>query len=126
LSEDRTLSRRTEAAGGIAFTERTAVGILQRAAEIDVCGGDRVDAERLRAVAAEAGISSAAVEQALREHEAAARLRAWRRRWAHRGLMASLAAAGLWLALVTAMALGAFGGRMSFIAAIRELLDLNY
>jgi len=44
--------------------------IIQRAAELDAEGVSATDPRRLREIAEEAGISAAAIDQALREHEA--------------------------------------------------------
>jgi hypothetical protein len=61
-----------------AMSERPGYGdaeakrIIARAAEIDAEQGRQLDAPALREIAAEAGISSLAVDRALREHESTA------------------------------------------------------
>ena len=50
------------------FGDDDAKRILERAAEIDALGQKTLDARALREIAAEAGISAAAVDRALAEH----------------------------------------------------------
>ena len=54
---------------GPVFREAEARQVLRRAAELDAEGAGALDAAALRDAAAQAGISAAAVERALREHE---------------------------------------------------------
>ncbi len=51
------------------YGDAEAKRIIQRAAEIDAERGRQLDAPSLREIAAEAGISPMAVDQALLEHE---------------------------------------------------------
>jgi hypothetical protein len=52
------------------FKDEEAQRIIQRAAEIDLEESRRLDAPALREIAAEAGISEAALDRALQEHQA--------------------------------------------------------
>jgi hypothetical protein len=54
------------------YGDAEAKRIIKRAAEIDAEQGRGLDALALREIAAEAGISSTAVDRALEEHESAA------------------------------------------------------
>lgn len=85
------------------FGDAEARRIIARAAEIDAQRSQSLDATALREIAAEAGISTAAVDQAIREHLAPAAPSAPRRSWAsaHRGLLISI---GLIFALLLARA----------------------
>lgn len=66
---------------GRGFGENEARKIIERAVAIDAEHGSRVDAAALRAIAAEAGISAAAVDKALEEHTMPAPARLpWRKR----------------------------------------------
>ena len=51
------------------FDESEAKRIMARAAALDAQRGERLDAATLRAIAAEAGISPAAVDEAIRERQ---------------------------------------------------------
>lgn len=87
------------------YGEVAAKRIIERAAQIDAEQGRQLDALALREIAAEAGISSAAVDRALEEHESSAAARVpWLRR--HRALLTTVAmvAAMLLLVLATRMA----------------------
>ena len=59
----------SERPGRPGYGDAEAKRIIQRAAEIDAERGQRLDAPSLREIAAEAGISPAAVDRALEEHE---------------------------------------------------------
>ena len=81
------------------FGDAEARRIIERAAEIDAQRSQSLDANALREIAAEAGISPAAVDQAIREHLAPATPALPRRVWAsvRRGLLIS---AGIIFALM--------------------------
>lgn len=71
------------------FGDAEARRIIERAAEIDAQRIQSLDAKALHEIAAEAGISPAAVDQAIRERlEPAAPRRPWAVR--HRGLLISI------------------------------------
>jgi hypothetical protein len=71
------------------FGDSDARHILARAAEIDAQQGQKLDAVALREIAAEAGISPAAVDQAIHERlQPVAPKRAWAVR--HRGLLITI------------------------------------
>jgi len=81
------------------FGDAEARRIIQRAAEIDAQRSQSLDAKALHEIAAEAGISPAAVDQAIQEHLAPATPAPPRRAWAsvRRGLLIS---AGIIVALM--------------------------
>jgi len=74
------------------FGDAEARHIIGRAAEIDAQRSQSLDAKALREIAAEAGISPTAVDQAIREHLAPATPSAPRRPWAQvrRGALISI------------------------------------
>jgi hypothetical protein len=76
------------------FDEVDAKRIMERAAALDAQRGSRLDAAALRAIASEAGISPAAVDQAIRERlqPSAPSVRSWPAR--HAGLLILLGLAG--------------------------------
>jgi hypothetical protein len=81
------------------FGDAEARRIIARAAEIDAQRGQQLDANALREIAAEAGISPAAVDAAIEERfDAASTKPSWIRR--HRWLLISAATIGLLLALL--------------------------
>jgi DNA-binding transcriptional regulator YhcF (GntR family) len=87
------------------YGEVAAKRIIERAAQIDAEQGRQLDAPALRQIAAEAGISPAAVDRALEEHESSAATRVpWLKR--HRTLItaATMVAAMLLLFFVMRMA----------------------
>jgi hypothetical protein len=60
------------------FGESDAKRIIERAAEIDAREGQRLSSDALRAIAAEAGISPLAVDQAIHEQrQPGAAVRSW-------------------------------------------------
>jgi hypothetical protein len=65
------------------FDESEAKHIMARAAALDAQRGERLDAATLRAIAAEAGISPAAVDEAIRErqHPPTPVMRSWQVRY---------------------------------------------
>ncbi len=69
------------------FSESDAKHIMARAAALDAQRSERLDAAALRVIAAEAGISPAAVDQAIREQlqPPAPRMRSWPAR--HSGVL---------------------------------------
>lgn len=81
------------------YEDAEAKRIIERAAQIDAEQGRRLDASALRQIALEAGISPAAVDRAMAEHETAVvpARRAWYR--------APLITIGAILALLTFFAL---------------------
>lgn len=88
------------------YGEVAAKRIIERAAQIDAEQGRQLDALALRQIAAEAGISPAAVDRALEEHESAAAARVpWLKR--HRTLFITVAMVAAMLLLVLAMRMAA-------------------
>jgi hypothetical protein len=84
------------------YGEVAAKRIIERAAEIDAEQGRQLDALALRQIAAEAGISPAAVDRALEEHESSAAARVpWLRR--HRAPIMTAAMVAAMLLLFFAM-----------------------
>lgn len=83
------------------YGDAEAKRIIERAAQIDVEQGRQLDAPALREIAAEAGISSSAVDRALQEYESTAMTRVpWLKR--HRTIIttAAIVAALLFVMLV--------------------------
>jgi hypothetical protein len=76
------------------FGESDAKRIIARAATLDAQRSERLDAAALRAIAAEAGISPAAVDQAIHERlqAPAPRMRSWPAR--HAGVLIILGLVG--------------------------------
>jgi hypothetical protein len=66
------------------FDESEAKHIMARAAALDAQRGERLDAATLRAIATEAGISPAAIDEAIRERltPPAPKMRSWLPRYA--------------------------------------------
>ena len=103
--------------------EADALKILRRAATID---GEALDAARLRAVAVEAGISVAAVDQALAEHkDAVLRERSKRPWWRHPAAVVVEMGASVYLATILGFIVYMVVQGMSVIEAIRQLFDIR-
>lgn len=83
------------------YGDAEAKRIIERAAEIDAEQGRRLDALALREIAAQAGISSLAVDRALEEYEATTLKRVHRPRW-YRTMLTIAAIAVTLLALAVA------------------------
>ena len=89
------------------YGDADAKRIIERAAQIDVEQGRQLDAPALREIAAEAGISSSAVDRALQEHESTSLTKegSWLKR--HRNLVIVAAIVGTFLLYALARRAGA-------------------
>jgi flagellar biosynthesis/type III secretory pathway M-ring protein FliF/YscJ len=86
------------------YGDAEAKRIIERAAEIDAERGHQVNVPALRAIAAEAGISPVAVDQAIQEHESAASARApWLKRHPSVRIIAAIVAGLLLVAFLRAL-----------------------
>jgi hypothetical protein len=104
------------------FSETAALTILRRAAEVEVDRTGVVDMARLRDIAAQAGISEAALEEAVRDYDETARRANSARRWRRRMLVGLAVGTALFVALIVAIGLA---GGIGPVEAFRELFDLR-